>query len=103
MGFPTAWVDAVRLEVLQATEGFADAGVALAGGPHPLFGERPLIVLVRDENDAQFLDAVRAVADDVCAGLPAAPTSAPEAAPGEAAARESASPEARAAGAAGAG
>jgi pimeloyl-ACP methyl ester carboxylesterase len=125
IGFRTAWVDAVRSEVLQATEGHAAASVALAGGPHPLLGDKPLIVLVRDGNDAQFLeqpgvkevwmalqaelassssrgtltvvsgsghfievdrpqafiDAVRAVVEEVRAGLPAAPASAPEATP----------------------
>jgi pimeloyl-ACP methyl ester carboxylesterase len=54
MGFRTAWVDAVRNEVLNAVQGYAEARDAIARGPKPLLGDRPLVVLVRDPDDEQF-------------------------------------------------
>ncbi|NJD19760.1 MAG: alpha/beta hydrolase, partial [Gemmatimonadetes bacterium] len=56
MGFRTAWVDAAYREVTQAESGHAAAGLALANGPHPLLGDKPLVVLVRDSTDAQFIE-----------------------------------------------
>ena len=55
-GLRTAWVDAVAAEVGQIEQSNASAAAALAGGPHPLLGDKPLVVLVRDRNDQQFRD-----------------------------------------------
>ena len=54
MGFRTAWVDAVRDEVFQAERGHTETRDAIARGPKPLLGDKPLVVLARDTSDAQF-------------------------------------------------
>jgi pimeloyl-ACP methyl ester carboxylesterase len=76
MGFRTAWVDAVRNEVLNAVQAHAEARDAIARGPKPLLGDRPLVVLVRDPDDEQFKadPAVRTVWMDLQRELAASST-----------------------------
>jgi pimeloyl-ACP methyl ester carboxylesterase len=76
MGFRTAWVDAVRNEVLNAVQAHAEARDAISHGPKPLLGDRPLVVLMRDPDDGQFENdpAVRTVWTDLQRELAASST-----------------------------